>query len=144
MAPVPAKQALVKQQAPAKQQAPKPPPTAEQQEDDFFSQTTGEEVGSDEEVIDLSDVDESAAEQAPIPPGVFDATLVNAEYGDSQRSGKKMITWVFEISAGKLAGRQMRYYTVTVLDSGIARLKKLLVRIAPATNMKQFLSLIHI
>lgn len=106
-------------------------------DDDFFNSGGGEEGSFDSEVadLDLSDVDENAGGFQIVPAGVYNATLAATEYGPSQRSGKNMITWVFELAGGK---GQLRYYTVTQADSGLARLKKLLVRIAPTTNMKKF------
>jgi hypothetical protein len=68
---------------------------------------------------------------------VYNATLSDAEYGDSSK-GKKMVTWTFEISDGANAGRTLKYFTVTQAKNGIARIKKMLVRIAPKTNLKSF------
>lgn len=117
-----------------------PPP----EDDDFFDGggDGGDDDGGgggDDEILDLSDVDENAGFEL-VPAGVHDAIVADAEFGESQRSGKKMITWTFELTGSneKVAGKTLKYYTVTETANGMARLKKMLVRIAPNLNMKTF------
>lgn len=129
--------AATRKQVPAKK--PAAPPAA----DDFFDEPAGDPDdaalggGGDDDEYDLSDVDENAG-FTPVPAGVYNAFVQDAEFGDSQRSGKKMITWMFEIADGEFAGKTLRYYTVLESDSGRGRLKKMLVRIAPQTDLKRF------
>ncbi len=131
----------VQQKVEAKQTPKAPAKAAPAPADDFFEEAAGaaqEVADSDEaEVLDLSETDENAGFEA-IPVGVYDANVSDAEYGESQRSGKKMITWKFEIAGGQNAGRTLNYYTVIQSDSGKARLKKMLVRIAPQLDLKTF------
>ncbi len=120
------------------------PPPAEEEEDDFFEDDSadGDDSGGgeDDEVMDLSDVDEKDADFENCPAGVWDAVVSDAEYGESQRSGKKMITWEFEVTSKnpKASGKKLKTFTVTETPNGKARLKKMLVRIAPNLNMAVF------
>ena len=81
--------------------------------------------------MDLSDVSEEIAYEL-LPPGRYPAEIVEVEFGDSQSSGKPMLTWHFECEGvsteGKEVVRTLRYYTV-LEGNGLSRLKKMVNRL---------------
>jgi len=86
--------------------------------------------------VDLSDVSEDAVFEA-IPAGTYPMEILEAEYGASQ-AGNPMITWQLGITDGEYANRRIFYHTVMNNDFGLARLKRLLVRLAPDLDLANF------
>lgn len=96
-----------------------------------------EEMNEDTLVFDLGEVDEEAAEFQPLPAGVYNCIVENAEYKTSS-TGNLMIGWVFKVIDPEHEGRLFFYHTVLNKDSGKSRLKRLLIRVVPDFPMGQF------
>lgn len=118
--------------------------TADDDDDDdddneFFDDAPSQgEGGGGGMVMDLSDTSDELPSFDPVPPGVYPVFLQEADFGQSQRSGKDMVTWVFEIPEGhEYGGRRFWYHTV-LEKTGLNRLKRLLVRIAPDVDLSAF------
>lgn len=89
-------------------------------------------------VLDLDGVSSELPKFEAMPPGVYDAIIENVEYGNSQSSGNPMLTFQFRITDERFNNRMMFYHTVLNADSGLSRLKRLLVRVAPEVNLSGF------
>jgi len=81
--------------------------------------------------VDLSGTDENIT--YPITPrGVYEAELMEMEFGQSQRSGNNMWTCIWELTDPNLAhnGKQPRQWLhLTFNDGGLPRVKRFLARI---------------
>lgn len=85
---------------------------------------------SDDDVIDMSGIDENASGFQVIPRGTYDAIVDDVTHGVSQRSGNKMWTWTLEVTTPEFAGRKLFFHSVLTPEQ-LPRLKKILTRIAP-------------
>jgi hypothetical protein len=104
---------------------------------DFDADTFDASVGNvatdaSDMVLDLSDVSERPKIEV-LPAGIYDATIDSVELGNSQRSGNPMLTWTFRLPLQDGRERTMFYHTV-LKDSGLNRLKRLIVRLQPFAN----------
>lgn len=118
----------------AKKQPEAATPEATETADDINFATGGGE-GSFEDngegfVIDMSGVDENAADFPVLPRGLYPAIVEQLDFGPSKNSGNPMWSWRFEISEGEYAGQKLFYYSVLTAEQ-LPRLKKVLMRIAP-------------
>lgn len=77
--------------------------------------------------VDLSGTDENAQVEA-MPRGIYPVVLDQLDYGQSQRSGNNMWTWIWEVSDGEYAGRKLWLHT-TFTEAGLPRVKRTLARI---------------
>jgi len=102
---------------------------------DFDSGSTGEVENL---VLNLDDVSDELPKFEPIPPGVYDAIVENVEFGNSQNSGSPMLTFQFRITDPDYENRMLFYHTVLNKESGLSRLKRLLVRVAPDVPLNGF------
>lgn len=77
--------------------------------------------------MDLSDVSEEIVYEI-FPGGKYAAEVSDIEFGESQSSGKPMLTWHVDVEGRTTLGNEMtrtlRYYTV-LEGNGLSRLKKL-------------------
>jgi hypothetical protein len=78
-------------------------------------------------VVDLGGVNEEGNFVA-MPRGLYDVTVVQLDFGKSQRSNNPMWTWVFEVDGGEFNGRKLFYHTV-FNEGGLPRVKRTLARI---------------
>lgn len=82
-------------------------------------------------VVDLSQTDENV-KYPVIPKGIYDAELVELEYGRSQRSNNPMWTTIWELTDEKVAndkGQQPRMWMhLTFNEGGMPRVKRALAR----------------
>jgi hypothetical protein len=107
----------------------------------FDLDDSGEDISTEDDgqFIDLSGVDERGT-YTPVPPGIYDAWIDNAEYGQSKK-GNNMITWTikarFQGDDGTERDRSFFYHTVTNADS-LPRLKRLVVRLNPDFDLTKF------
>ncbi len=106
--------------------------------DEFVELSQGGEIQDDSLVLDLGGVEEDQPEFELIPAGTYDAIIENAEYKKSKASGNPMISWTFRLSQPPYEGRLMFYHTVLNKDSGLRRLKRLLLRCVPEIEMGEF------
>jgi len=99
----------------------------------------GESAGVDMEagggmLVDLSGTSENV-EYKTLPRGIYDAELVELEYGQSQRSGNNMWTTVWELTDEHQdlfdeKGKPPRLWVhLTFNDGGLPRVKRFLARI---------------
>ncbi len=104
-------------------------------------------MGSDDEqsataddsmVLDLGGVNEDAPAFELLPAGLYNAIIENTEFGHSKSNGNPQIGWTFSITDRSFLNRKMFYYTVLNKDSGLARLKRLLIRVMPDVDIKKF------
>jgi len=94
--------------------------------------------GNDNLVLNLDGVSEDLPKFEAIPPGVYDAVVENVEFGYSQNSGNPMLTFQFRITDERFENRMLFYHTVLNKDSGLSRLKRLLVKVAPNIPLSNF------
>jgi hypothetical protein len=101
---------------------------------DFDTEVKNQNIQFDDldGMMDLSEVPERAKYEA-VPPGIYDASIDSVELGVSQRSGNPMLTWTFRVELPNGRNRTMFYHTV-LRDSGLNKLKRLIVRLSPYTN----------
>lgn len=100
-------------------------------QNDEIDMSSGASFANDDDmIIDMSDVAEDTGGFAVIPRGTYDAIVDDVTFGTSQRSGNKMLTWVFEVTDADHAGRKLFYHSV-LTPGQLPRLKKTLLRIAP-------------
>jgi hypothetical protein len=82
-------------------------------------------------LVDLSGTTEDTRYPV-IPRGIYDAELLEMEYGRSQRSNNPMWTTIWELTSDKLAnkdGQQPRVWLhLTFSDGGLPRVKRALAR----------------
>ena len=129
---------MAKSSAKAKQ-APK---DTEADDEEHFDDETPEGDGDEgvNDTYDLEDVDENAETTfEAAPPGKYPCTLFEAEFGKSTK-GNAMVTWIFQVATGEYEGRRFWYHT-TLAAGGLARLKKLVMRLDPeqkAVSLKGF------
>lgn len=100
------------------------------QNDDIDMSSGAGFSNSDDDVIDMSGVDENAGGFQVIPRGTYDAIVDDVVHGVSQRSGNKMWTWTLEVTTPEFAGRKLFFHSVLTPEQ-LPRLKKILTRIAP-------------
>lgn len=86
--------------------------------------------------INLDEIDETQPDFPVIQPGWYPAIIINVEPKMSS-NGNPMIAWNFEMQ-GEHKGRQQFYNTVTNKESGLKRLKKLLIAIVPDFDFREF------
>lgn len=67
-----------------------------------------------------------------LPPGWYNGYIDSVEFGVSS-NGNEMLTWIFKVSLPDGRERTQFYHTV-LKDSGLIRLKRLLVRLQPYAN----------
>jgi hypothetical protein len=91
-------------------------------------ETFGDNIGN----LDLSEVPEKQKYVA-LAPGVYDAVIDSVELGNSMRSGNPMLTWTFKVKLPDGRDRTLFYHTV-LKDSGLSRLKRIIVRLSPYLN----------
>lgn len=89
-------------------------------------------------VMDLGAIDETKSDFEVLPAGVYPCIIENAEYKMSQSSGNPMIAWVFKVVHPEYENRLLFYHTVLNKESGLKRLKKLLMRVCPDVNLSTF------
>jgi len=95
---------------------------------DTFEEASGmSSEASDGLTVDLSSTDEKGNFEA-LPRGIYDVTVAQLDFGQSQRSGNNMWTWIFEIEDGEFAGRKLFYHTV-FNEGGMPRVKRTLARL---------------
>ncbi|MBT9167372.1 MAG: hypothetical protein DDT19_00701 [Syntrophomonadaceae bacterium] len=95
-------------------------------------------ANDDSMVLNLDDVNEGAPEFELLPAGLYNAIIENTEFGNSKSSGNPQISWTFSITDPRFLNRRMFYYTVLNKESGLARLKRLLIRVMPDVDVKRF------
>ncbi|MBT9169655.1 MAG: hypothetical protein DDT19_03018 [Syntrophomonadaceae bacterium] len=104
-------------------------------------------LGSDDEysaanddsmVLNLDRINEDSPAFELLPAGLYDAIIENTEFGNSKSSGNPQISWTFSIIDHRFLNRKMFYYTVLNKESGLARLKRLLIRVIPDADLKKF------
>lgn len=118
---------------------------SEDQFDNLMNAGAVEEEGQksgDSLVLDLGNVDESAADFQPMPAGIYNAIVENVEFKTSS-SGNPMLAWQFKVTDEEYDKRMLFFHTVLNSERGQATLKKVLVRILPdfplgAFNPQQF------
>ncbi len=91
-------------------------------------------------IIDLTQQDDSLPQFPTLPAGIYKCDVEDTQFGLSQK-GNPRIAFTFRITEPENAevdGRLVYYHTVTNGEAGLARLKRLLVRIAPAVDLKAF------
>lgn len=94
--------------------------------------------GDESMVMDLTDVSEEGPEREPLPAGVYPCIFENTEHGKSNNSGNPMISWTLRVTDPEYEGRFLFYHTVLNKQSGISRLKRLLVRAVPEVDLGSF------
>lgn len=111
--------------------------TDDEDEDPFESAAANQAGGYDEAedfTMDMSDVSEEIQFDT-FPPGKYPGEISDIEFGESQSSGKPMLTWHVDVTGVTTKGdertRTMRFYTV-LADTGLSRLKKLVNRLTDA------------
>ncbi len=91
------------------------------------------ELEEGEGLVDLSSTDDSGADYPVTPRGIYEAELLEMEYGRSQRSNNRMWTTVWELTEEKLQdakGRAPRQWLhLTFNEGGMPRVKRFLARI---------------
>ena len=135
--------AQTRRPAPQQRTAPRPAPKAaepepqdDDQSDDQFSEdedpfaTSGQSEGEVDQdaVFDLSGTPDEP-ERVLLPPGIYDATISNVEFGNSRRSGNPMLTWVFDVTDKQGEQHTLFYHTVLNDERGLVRAKKAISRI---------------
>lgn len=88
-------------------------------------------------VLNLDDVDEKGPGFEALKPGVYDCVIENTEFGESKK-GNPMITWVLKVTDPNYEGRLLFNHTTLNNNMGIARLKRILVRVVPDVDLAQF------
>lgn len=88
--------------------------------------------------LNLDDVSEDLPKFEAMPPGVYDAIIDNVEFGPSKNSGNPMLTFTFRIMDPQYEGRLQFYHTVLNKESGLSRLKRLLVRVCSDIDLGEF------
>lgn len=94
-----------------------------------------EDNGDEAALVDLSNVGDGGFEC--LPRGIYDCIVDECTYGNSQRSGNPMWTWVFEVSGGDYAGRKLFYHT-PFMESTMPRVKKIVGILAPELLTQKF------
>lgn len=109
----------------------------DEDEDPFESAAANQAGGYDDAedfTLDMSDVSEEIQFDT-FPPGKYPGEISDIEFGESQSSGKPMLTWHVDVTGvttkGEERTRTMRFYTV-LADTGLSRLKKLVNRLTEA------------
>lgn len=96
-------------------------------------ESAGVEMEDGKGLVDLSTTDESAADYPVIKRGIYDAELIEMEYGRSQRSNNRMWTTVWELTDESLQdakGNAPRMWLhLTFNEGGMPRVKRFLARI---------------
>lgn len=103
----------------------------------FGNMTEGTTGDGDNLVLDLGSVDEELPQFQPLPAGVYSCIIENAEFSTS-KNGNPMITWVFRVVEEQNEGRLLFYHTVLNKEAGLARLKRLLLRVCPDIDLATF------
>lgn len=90
-------------------------------------------------LLNLMDVDESMPSFQALPAGIYDCEVLEVGYAPSA-AGNPMITWQFQVLSEEpsLKNRRLFYHTVLNKPAGLARLKRLLVRILPEVDLASF------
>lgn len=101
----------------------------------FGGQTA--EGADDNLVLDLGGVNEEMPTFQPLPPGIYNCVVENAEFSRS-KNNNPMITWVFRVVDAENEGRLLFYHTVLNTEAGLAKLKRLLLRICPDVELTSF------
>jgi hypothetical protein len=101
--------------------------------------TNGGAIGNPNEnlVLNLDDVNEDMPVFEALPPGVYNCIVENAEFSTSSK-GNPMITWVFKVVDPEYVGRLLFFHTVLNNETGLARLKRTLVRVVPDVSLRDF------
>lgn len=87
-------------------------------------------TAGDDDLFDLSGVDEKAAKFQPMPTGDYPAIVESAEKGISKNSGKQMITWKYKIQHPQYANRTLYHHTPLEPAEQLPRLKAVLMALA--------------
>jgi hypothetical protein len=95
-----------------------------------------EDGNDDAALVDLSGVGDSAGFEC-LPRGLYEVLVDECTYGNSQRSGNPMWTWVFEVADGDYAGRKLFYHT-PFMESTMPRVKKIVGILAPELLATKF------
>jgi hypothetical protein len=95
-----------------------------------------EDTESDAALVDMSGVSDEGTFEC-LPRGIYPCLVDEVTYGQSQRSGNNMWTWVFEVEEGDYAGRKLFFHTPFV-ETTMPRLKKVLGRISPELLSTKF------
>jgi hypothetical protein len=104
--------------------------------DDDEALDYGDSSGFEPEVLNLTDVDEKAV-FAPLPIGVYTATVENVEYTRSSK-GNRMLVWSFVVTDPTSNQKRKLFYYI--VDSGdrqqyLARLKRTILRVDPGFDI---------
>jgi len=105
--------------------------------DESIQDVFNEDADEESMVMDLTDTSEEMPDREPVPAGVYDCIVENTEFGPSS-SGNPMISWTFRITEPEYEGRFLFYHTVLNKQSGLTRLKRLLVRVVPDLDLANF------
>jgi hypothetical protein len=102
------------------------------EEDGSFSSAEVEYEGGEGMLVDLSGTDENMT--YPVQPrGIYDAELMEMDYGQSQRSGNNMWTTIWELLDDRLVNdrgqRPRQYLHLTFTEGGLPRVKRFLARV---------------
>ena len=119
-----------------RQQEPEPEAQDDDQQDDQFSEEedpfaqSGQSEGEVDQdaVFDLSGTPDEVQREL-LPPGVYDATVSNVEFGNSRRSGNPMLTWTFDVVDKQGGSHTLFYHTVLNDERGLVRAKKAISRL---------------
>lgn len=87
-------------------------------------------------MVDLSGVDPDKGMEV-LPRGIYPCVIHDCTYGNSQSSGNPMWTWVLEVESGEYQKRKL-YFHLPFMDSMRARLKKVLIAVAPELAQQAF------
>ncbi len=98
----------------------------------------GSELDEDNLVLDLDNVSEEMPELEALPSGIYNVVIENTEYRVSERSSNPMISWTFRVLDEPYDGRLLFYHTVLNKESGLVRLKQLMVRVLPDIPLSGF------
>jgi len=88
-------------------------------------------------VLNLTDVSEEKPRFEAMPAGVYNCIIDNVEYSISQ-ADNPMLTFTFRVVDEEYDGRLLFYHTVLNKESGLSRLKRLLVRVCPDIDLSHF------
>jgi len=88
-------------------------------------------------VLNLDDVSEDMPAFEALPPGIYDCIVENTEFTTSSK-GNPMITWVFKVVDPQYVGRLLFNHTVLNNETGLSRLKRVLVRVVPDADLSGF------
>lgn len=98
----------------------------------------GEERENSNLTLNLENASDELPKIEPLPPGIYDCIFENVEFIPVNNSGNPMLTFQLKVIDERYENRMLFYHTVLNKDSGLTRLKQLLVRCAPDVDLRNF------